>query len=325
MAGLIRSFSDIKQDLQKNLQGPVAVLLGGKASERAVSLKSGNAVLEALRAAGVDAHPIDTQDDNWLQAVRQFPHAFIALHGPGGEDGIVQSILEELNISYTGSAVLASALGMDKLRTKQLWQGVGLSTPAFTELNEHSNWSDIMQRFGAAMVKPAHEGSSIGMARVTTAEELQAAFFAAAKYDTSVIAEQWIAGAEFTVAILGDRALPSIRLETSHSFYDFDAKYLANDTRYLCPCGLDEEKEKALQVLALKAFEAVGCRDWGRVDVMQNQQGEFFLLEVNTVPGMTDHSLVPMAAKVAGMDFNHLVAFILLLSVSRKNSSGEAA
>ena len=309
--------------LQNHLTGSVAVLLGGNASERPVSLKSGNAVLNALQELGIECQPVDTADADWLMQVQQFPHAFIALHGPGGEDGTVQAALELLGISYTGSGVLASALGMDKLRTKQLWQGVGLSTPAFTVANAETDFAAVMETFSCAMVKPAHEGSSIGMAKVHNGAELVAAYQNAAKYDASVLVEQWITGAEFTVAILGSRALPAIRLETSHSFYDFDAKYLANDTRYLCPCGLSAEKEAELQTLALAAFNAVGCKDWGRVDVMQDEAGKFYLLEVNTVPGMTDHSLVPMAAKASGMTFAHLVAFILALSV--KNISGVAA
>lgn len=313
---------DIAQDLrsvqdylQNRLNGSVAVLLGGNAAEREVSLKSGNAVFTALQEIGIPCALLDTSDSSWLIHVQKFSHAFIALHGPGGEDGTVQAALELLGITYTGSGVLASALGMDKLRTKQLWQGVGLSTPAFAVANAETDFAAVMEKFSCAMVKPAHEGSSIGMAKVHNAAELSAAYRNAAQYDDSVLVEQWITGAEFTVAILGGRALPAIRLETSHSFYDFDAKYLANDTRYLCPCGLPAEKEAELQALALAAFNAVGCKDWGRVDVMQDQSGQFYLLEINTVPGMTDHSLVPMAAKAAGIAFNHLVALILALSL----------
>jgi D-alanine-D-alanine ligase len=322
-AAITDDLRSLQSLLQSQLNGSVAVLLGGNAAEREVSLKSGNAIFSALQELGIACTLLDTADSSWLFHVQKFSHAFIALHGPGGEDGTVQAALELLGISYTGSGVLASALGMDKLRTKQLWQGVGLSTPAFAVANATTDFTAVMEKFSCAMVKPAHEGSSIGMAKVHNGQELAAAYQNAAKYDASVLVEQWVTGAEFTVAILGGRALPPIRLETSHSFYDFDAKYLANDTRYLCPCGLPTEKEAELQALALAAFNAVGCKDWGRVDVMQDQAGQFYLLEVNTVPGMTDHSLVPMAAKATGMEFKHLVAFILALSL--KTNAGAIA
>lgn len=303
--------------LQQRLTTPVAVLYGGNSAEREVSLESGRACFEALRNLQIPATLIDTQQrDWWLRIGGQIDHVFIALHGRGGEDGTVQGLLETLGVAYTGSGVLASALAMDKLRTKQLWRGLNLSTPEFEVLSATSDWQEIVDRFGRVMVKPAHEGSSVGMAKVSSAEELKAAYFAAEKFDAVVLAERCITGAEFTVAILGGRALPAIGLETDHVFYDYNAKYIASDTRYLCPCGLSAEKEAELQALALAAFNSVGCRGWGRVDVMQDAAGKFYLLEVNTVPGMTSHSLVPMAAQAAGLDFNRLVATILAESLA---------
>jgi len=308
---------NMNQSWHKTLQTPVAVLMGGNSAEREISLQSGNAVLKALIDQGIEASAIDTADPNWIHVVQKnFAHTFIALHGVGGEDGTVQGALQMLGVSYTGSGVMASALAMDKLRTKQLWQGIGLPTPNFSILSETSDFAGMVSQWGEVIVKPSHEGSSIGMSRAASADDLRKAYLTAKHYDQSVLAEQWIEGAEFTVAILGDKALPAIRLETDHSFYDYDAKYLADDTRYICPCGLSAEKEKLLQQLALLAFESVGCQGWGRVDFMQNVQGEFLLLEVNTVPGMTGHSLVPMAAKAMGLSFQSLVAEILRLSLS---------
>jgi len=282
-----------------------------------VSLVSGKAVFDALIRVGVDAELIDTRDAQWWRRVDgQFAHAFIVLHGPGGEDGTVQGLLQSMGISYTGSGVRASALAMDKLRTKWLWSGLGLSTPEFEVLNAHSDFDAISARFGSVMVKPAHEGSSIGMSRANSGAELRSAFATANRYDAVVLAERLVVGAEFTVAVLGDRALPPIRLETDNTFYDYEAKYIRNDTRYICPCGLPDDKVQELEQLALAAFNSVGCEGWGRVDVMQERDGRFFLLEVNTVPGMTDHSLVPMAARAAGLDFDALVLEILRLSLT---------
>lgn len=298
--------------------GRVGVLFGGRSAEREISLQSGAAVVAALAQLGVDHVAIDIGDNSidHLQKAR-IDRAFIALHGPGGEDGRIQAVLEYLNIPYTGSDVQASAIGMDKLRTKQLWRGIGVNTPDFLLLNEHSDWAQVLATLGGElMVKPAHEGSSIGMARVSSAAELKAAYAVAAKFDAVVIAERLVRGPEYTIAVLGDRALPVIRLETDHSFYDYDAKYLADDTRYLCPCGLDETTERDLQAQALHAFLGIGCRGWGRVDVMLDSAGVFQMLEVNTVPGMTDHSLVPMAAKAAGLEFSDLVLAILQQSLT---------
>ncbi len=306
---------------QQHLQGIVAVLYGGKSAEREVSLDSGAAIFAALRKIGVPAVLVDTQKKGWWNRFGsadfggEWAHAFIALHGRGGEDGTVQGLLETLGVSYTGSGVLASALAMDKLRTKQLWRGMGLSTPEFELLNERSDFSDLIARWGTVMVKPAREGSSVGMAKATSAAQLQQAFALAHQYDAVVLAERCIIGAEFTVAMLGERVLPAIRLETDNVFYDYNAKYISNDTRYICPCGLSADKERELAALAAAAFSSMGCRGWGRVDVMQDDDGEFYLLEVNTVPGMTSHSLVPMAARAAGIEFEQLVAEILRLSL----------
>jgi len=293
--------------------GRVAVLYGGRSAERDVSLKSGAAVLEALQGAGVDAYGIDAGHDLAERLLNDRPdRVFIALHGRGGEDGSLQGLLETLRLPYTGSGVLASALGMDKLRTKLVWQSLGLSTPRYEVLRDKADCQSIFEQLGAPLiVKPVHEGSSIGMSKATSLAELEQAWDDAQQYDDQSLVEQWITGAEFTVAILDGRALPAIRLRTPHIFYDYNAKYLANDTQYLCPGGLPEEKERELADLCLAAFHAVGCKGWGRVDVMQDESGRFYLLEVNTVPGMTDHSLVPMAAKAAGMSFTDLVLAIL--------------
>lgn len=306
----------ISDELKKQL-GRVGVLLGGTSSEREISLQSGAAVVAALAEAGVDHVAIDVGDNAIadIQAAK-IDRAFLALHGAGGEDGRIQAVLEYLGIPFTGSGVQASALAMDKLRTKQLWRGVNLSTPDFAVLSANSDWQKVLFELGGeVMVKPAHEGSSIGMARVKTAQELADAFANAAKYDGCVIAERLIVGSEFTVAILDGEALPPIKLETDHIFYDFNAKYIANDTRYICPCGLTPEKESELKALVLAAFDAVGCEGWGRVDVMADASMNFYLLEVNTAPGMTSHSLVPMAAKVHGLSFSELVLTILRCSL----------
>lgn len=303
------------------LKTPIAVLLGGVSAEREISLQSGRAVLAALQSLGYEAVAVDTAEEGWIATLEDnYAHTFIALHGVKGEDGTVQGLLELLGISYTGSGVMASALAMDKLRCKQLWQGINLPTADFSALDEHSDWQSLMQHWGAAIVKPAHEGSSIGMARVDNAAELASAYQAASAYDSVVLAEQWIEGNEYTIAIVDGKAMPAIKLETDHRFYDYDAKYVSNDTRYICPCGLTETKEQALKDLAEKAFSSLGCQGWGRVDVMQDGEGDFYLLEVNTVPGMTSHSLVPMAAKAAGMTFERLVEKILALSLESEST-----
>ncbi|MFA5679422.1 MAG: D-alanine--D-alanine ligase [Pseudomonas sp.] len=297
--------------------GKVAVLYGGTSAEREVSLISGKAVLDALVRSGVDAVGIDAGAGIIAALEALAPdRVFIALHGPGGEDGTLQGALEYLGLPYTGSGVLASALAMDKLRTKLLWKGAGIPTAPFAVLDAHSDWQRVLDDLGgAAMVKPAREGSSIGMAKAASAAELEAAWRAADVHGGGVIAEAWLSGDEFTVAILGGRALPVIKLETDRGFYDYEAKYLRDDTRYLCPCGLAAERERALQALCERAFASLGCDGWGRVDAMVDDAGEFQLLEVNTVPGMTSHSLVPMAALAQGMDFDALVLAILATSL----------
>ncbi|TBV13043.1 D-alanine--D-alanine ligase [Stutzerimonas kirkiae] len=293
--------------------GRVAVLFGGRSAEREISLKSGEAVLDALLAAGVDAFGIDVADD-FLPRLgsERIDRAFIVLHGRGGEDGSMQGLLECAGIPYTGSGILASALAMDKLRTKQVWQSLGLPTPRHAALASADDCRAAAQALGFPLiVKPAHEGSSIGMARVDDLPGLIEAWRAASGFDAQVLVEQWIQGPEFTIATLRGQVLPPIGLGTPHSFYDYDAKYLASDTQYRIPCGLDAERERELKELTARACEAIGVKGWGRADVMQDADGRFWLLEVNTVPGMTDHSLVPMAARAAGLDFQQLVLAIL--------------
>ena len=293
--------------------GKVAVLLGGRSAERPVSLKSGGMVLAALRSRGVDAHPFDpsTLGLDALLAQR-FDRVFIALHGRFGEDGTVQGILEWLGIPYTGSGVLASALAMDKLRTKQLWQARALPTPPYEQLSADSDFAAVAKRLGLPiMVKPVNEGSSIGMTKVRAAAGLDEAYALAVNYDRAVIAERFIEGSELTGGILGDEALPLIRLETPRDFYDYDAKYVSDDTRYILPSGLDDAKEREVRRLCLDAFRALGCRGWGRVDLMLDRAGNPYLLEVNTAPGMTDHSLVPMGARAIGLSYEDLCIRIL--------------
>ncbi len=298
--------------------GRVAVLMGGESAEREVSLDSGQAVSEALQRMGVDAIAVDVGKDILKQLGQGgFDRAFIALHGPGGEDGVIQGALETIGLPYTGSGVAASALGMDKYRCKLLWQALGLLTPTFRMIRDASDLR-LAESIGfPLMIKPVHEGSSIGMAKVDESAGLQAAWGQAAGFDREVMAELWITGEEYTVSILGDEALPAIRLETPHTFYDYDAKYDADTTRYYCPAGLSDEQESGVRGLALEAFQAIGAEGWGRVDMMMSQAGELFLIEVNTVPGMTGHSLVPMAAKACGLSFDRLVWRILEISLGR--------
>ena len=296
--------------------GKVAVLYGGKSAEREVSLKSGGMVLAALRKKGVDAHPFDPKDRDLQDLVRErFARVFIALHGRFGEDGTVQGVLEWLGIPYTGSGVLASALAMDKLRTKRLWAAEGLPSARYEVLDKTSDLKAVAKRLGTPLfVKPANEGSSVGMSKVRKGADLEEAFALAVNYDPVVLAEKFIDGPELTVAILGEQVLPIIRIETPREFYDYEAKYIADDTRYLIPCGLPARKEKELQALSLKAFRALGCRGWGRVDLMLDKRGRPFLLEVNTSPGMTDHSLVPMAARAVGISYEDLCVKVLELA-----------
>lgn len=296
--------------------GKVAVLLGGSSAERPVSLKSGQAVYNALLSEGVDAHLFDPSEQPLAQLKEQdFDRVFIALHGRGGEDGVMQGALEWLGLPYTGSRVLGSALAMDKIRTKQIWQSMNLPTAGYQIISEpldEAEAADILSALsGAVIVKPACEGSSIGMAKATTAAQLSEAVAEALKFDPQVLIERWIEGDEFTVAIVGDDVLPVVQMKTPHEFYDYDAKYQSQSTQYFCPCGLPEQDEKALQVYAKEAFAAVGAEGWGRVDAMRDDHGQWHLLEVNTVPGMTEKSLVPMAAKAKGISFSQLVMRIL--------------
>lgn len=293
--------------------GKVAVLMGGKSAERPVSLNSGGMVLAALRASGIDAHAFDPAERG-LDALiaERFSRAFIALHGRFGEDGTLQGALEFLGLPYTGSGVLASALAMDKLRTKQLWHANGLPTPAFELLDSRTDFRAVAGRLGLPiMVKPANEGSSIGMSKVRAAADLEEAFALAVNYDRVVLAEKFIEGTEITAAILGREPLPLIKLETPRDFYDYEAKYVRDDTRYIVPSGLPQQKERDIQQLCLRAFDALGCRGWGRVDLMVDDSGNPSLLEVNTSPGMTDHSLVPMAARAVGISYEQLCVKIL--------------
>ncbi len=293
--------------------GKVAVLYGGLSSEREVSLKSGKAVFEALLRRSVDAHLVDVGISIVTQLMDgHFDRAFNILHGPGGEDGVMQALLETLAIPYTGSGVQGSALAMDKLRTKFVWRGCGLPTPDFVILDGPEAFPEVASRLGfPVIVKPVHEGSSIGISKVDSADQLEQAWATARKYDREIIAERWITGGEYTASILNNEALPLIKLETPRAFYDYEAKYLLNDTRYLCPCGLALPLEMELRRMALKAFNFLGLAGWGRIDFMLDKDNHPWLIEANTTPGMTDHSLVPMAARAAGYSFDELVWRIL--------------
>ena len=303
--------------------GRVAVLFGGDSSEREISLLSGNAVLEALKRRGVDAHAFDPRDAPLSDLIaRGFERVWIALHGPGGEDGTLQGALEYLGVPYTGSGVMGSAIGMDKLRTKRLARAVGVATPDFVVLSGAQDFEAALERLKLPLiVKPATQGSSVGMSKVERAADLPAAYALAARLETLVFAEAWIAGPEYTVAILQERALPSIRIETPRTFYDYEAKYFRDDTRYFCPSGLSRSAEEHLASLALAAFEAAGASGWGRADFMMDDAGRPLLLEINTVPGMTSHSLVPMAARAIEVDFEELVWRVLETSFTRRPAS----
>lgn len=293
--------------------GKVAVMMGGKSAEREVSLKSGAAVLAALRSSGVDAHAFDPRDKA-LEALHAegFQRVFIALHGRGGEDGSLQGALDLLAIPYTGSGVLASALAMDKWRSKLVWQAAGLPVPDFAVLEGASDFAAVEQRLGLPLfVKPANEGSSIGISKVKQAGTLKAAYDVAARYDSCVLAERYLAGGEYTVGILAGEALPVIHIVPATEFYDYEAKYLRDDTEYRIPGGLGQAREAEMRELALRAFAVLGGRGWGRMDLMLDAAGRMYCLEANTSPGMTDHSLVPMAARAAGIPFPQLVVKLL--------------
>ena len=301
----------------------IAVLRGGTSAEREVSLQSGSAVLAGLKEAGIDAHAFDPQSESVLELKAQgFDKVFIALHGRGGEDGTLQGLLEFLGLPYTGSGVMASAITMDKLRSKLLWQGAGLPVAPWVAVNRQDFAAGLsaalVERVTAlglpVIVKPSREGSSVGMSKVESADALPAALELAFEHDEEVLIEKWLSGPEYTVAILGEEILPSIRIQPAGTFYDYEAKYLSDETQYFCPAGLIEQREQELQALVLQAWQILGCSGWGRVDVMQDSDGQFYLLEVNTSPGMTSHSLVPMAARQAGMSFSQLVVRILELA-----------
>ncbi|MCK5876021.1 MAG: D-alanine--D-alanine ligase [Candidatus Marithrix sp.] len=296
--------------------GKVAVLMGGKSAEREVSLLSGKAVLQALLKQDINAQSIDTKND-FINNLVEFNRVFIALHGRGGEDGSIQGLLELMEIPYTGSGILGSALALDKYRTKQIWQNLGLPTPACKIVSITSNPDEIVAKLGLPlMIKPILEGSSVGMTKVNQVADLANAITIAAQFNCPIIAESYIEGIEYTATILDNKVLPMIRLETPRDFYDFDAKYSDNtETKYICPCGLPTSQEQKLQNIMLQAFLAVGAKDWGRVDFICDKLGQPWLLEVNTVPGMTNHSLVPMAAKQVGINFDKLVLNILTLTI----------
>lgn len=294
--------------------GKVAVLMGGKSAEREISLMSGTGVLNALRARAVDAHAFDPAERDLAELKRDgFARCFIALHGRGGEDGTVQGALEVMGIPYTGSGVLGSAVAMDKWRTKMIWQAGGLPTPRWRVLRADEDWDAVARELGLPLiVKPANEGSTLGLTKVARAAQLPAAYeLAARKYHDTALAESFIDGPEFTAGLLGDAVLPLIRIEAPQGNYDYQNKYFTDDTKYLCPCGLPRAKEDALKALCLEAFHLLGCNGWGRVDLMLDAAGDPWLLEVNTAPGMTGHSLVPMAAKAAGLSYEDLCLKIL--------------
>jgi D-alanine-D-alanine ligase len=293
--------------------GKVAVLFGGRSAEREVSLKSGAAVLAALQRSGVDAHAFDPAERELSELkTEKFDRVFMMLHGRFGEDGTVQGALELMGIPYTGSGVMASAIGMDKWRSKLIWQAAGLPIPEYEALTAPTDWNAVAEHLDLPLfMKPASEGSSVGVIKVKTVEALPAAYAEAAKHDKVVIAESFMSGGEYTVAILNGKALPAIKIEPASEFYDYEAKYLRDDTRYLCPCGLDAEQEAEMQHMAQLGFQLIGGQGWGRVDFLRGEDGKMYLLEANTAPGMTDHSLVPMAARQAGIAFDQLVVQIL--------------
>lgn len=301
--------------------GKVAVLMGGTSAEREVSLKSGAAVVSALKQRQVDVDAVDVGKESLMQLLSDgYDRCFVILHGRGGEDGTMQGMLELIDMPYTGSGVMASALGMDKWRSKLLWRAAGLPVPDCVVLDENSDFEAVENQLGLPLfVKPANEGSSVGISKVSRNGELEAAYKKAVEHDPLVLAEQYIGGGEYTVAVLGRQPLPVVKIEPKGEFYDYEAKYLSDDTAYLCPCGLSDEKEREMQQLAMRAFDVLGCQGWGRIDILLGEAGEPYLLEANTLPGMTDHSLVPMAAKTAGIEFDELVWQILEGSLERVN------
>ncbi|MFZ5555887.1 MAG: D-alanine--D-alanine ligase [Pseudomonadota bacterium] len=296
--------------------GKVAVLLGGRSAEREVSLMSGANVLQALRRAGVDAHGFDPAERSVFALQQEgFERVFIALHGRYGEDGTVQGALELMGIPYTGSGVMASALAMDKVRTKYVWSACGLPTPRWEVLTTQSDWAGIAKSLGLPLiVKPSREGSTLGLTKVGCVDDLPNAFATAVRHDALVLAEEFVAGREYTGGFVGGQALPLIRIEAPQGNYDYHHKYFSDETKYFCPCGLPVDEERAIQALVMRSAGALACEGWGRADLIRRTDGTVSLLEMNTSPGMTGHSLVPMAAKAAGMDFEQLVLRILELA-----------
>ena len=291
--------------------GKVAVLMGGDSNERAVSLLSGEAVLHALKRLGINAEAFDPSSRD-INEIQSYNRVFIALHGRGGEDGSMQAFLKSKNIAYTGSDSLSSAIGMDKLKTKLLWRSLNISTPDFLQVTEKTSYEEIMSAIGVPFfIKPSNEGSSIGIDKIKNEKQYQDAFLKTSKIDANVIVEKFVDGEEFTVAIVNDKTLPVIKIKPSNEFYDYQAKYIKDDTQYICPSGIEKQKEVSISKEALQAFKIIGCSSWGRVDFMMDKQGRHYFIEVNTSPGMTSHSLVPMAAKEVGINFDQLVLEIL--------------
>jgi len=291
--------------------GKVAVLMGGDSNERAVSLLSGEAVLHALKRLRIDAEAFDPSSRD-INEIQSYNRVFIALHGRGGEDGAMQAFLKSKNIAYTGSDSLSSAIGMDKLKTKLLWRSLNISTPDFLQVTEKTSYEEIMSAIGVPFfIKPSNEGSSIGIDKIKNEKQYQDAFLKTSKIDANVIVEKFVDGEEFTVAIVNDKTLPVIKIKPSNEFYDYQAKYIKDDTQYICPSGIEKQKEVSISKEALQAFKIIGCSSWGRVDFMMDKQGRHYFIEVNTSPGMTSHSLVPMAAKEVGINFDQLVLEIL--------------
>ena len=291
--------------------GKVAVLMGGDSNERAVSLLSGGAVFLALKRLGIEAEAFDPSDRD-INEIQSYNRVFITLHGRGGEDGSVQAFLKSKNVAYTGSDSLSSAIGMDKIKTKLLWRSLNIPTPDFLQVNEKTSYIEILDAISVPFfIKPSNEGSSIGIDKIKNEKQYQEAFLKTSKIDTNVIVEKFVDGEEFTVAIVNGKTFPVIKIKPSNEFYDYEAKYIKDDTQYICPSGIEKNKEASISEEALKAFKAVGCSSWGRVDFMMDKAGRHYFIEVNTSPGMTSHSLVPMAAKEVGINFDQLVLEIL--------------
>ncbi|MFM7482134.1 MAG: D-alanine--D-alanine ligase [Candidatus Methylopumilus sp.] len=291
--------------------GKVAVLMGGDSNERAVSLLSGDAVFHALKRLGIEVEAFDPSDRD-IEEIKTYNRVFIALHGRGGEDGSIQAFLKSKKVAYTGSDAASSSIGMDKLKTKLLWRSLNISTPDFLQVNDKTNYADIVNSISLPFfIKPSNGGSSIGIDKIKNEQQYKEAFLKTSKIDANVIVEKFVDGDEYTVAIVNNRTLPIIKIKPSNEFYDYAAKYLKDDTQYICPSGLEKNKETLIAQQALEAFNAIGCSSWGRVDFMIDQQGQHYFIEVNTSPGMTSHSLVPMAARENGINFDQLVLEIL--------------